>query len=138
MNRLPALAAIAVASLLAACGGPSTPAEPVPAPTEVAAVRTPPPEYPPLLACQGIGGTSVLKVVIGPAGTPTDISVLTSSGNAALDASAQERVREWQFKPATRAGQPVPATIQVPVTFNPPQPKPNECFAIEEQARRGG
>ncbi|RBC47075.1 energy transducer TonB, partial [Xanthomonas oryzae pv. oryzae] len=29
-------------------------------------------------------------------------------------------------------------TIQVPVSFKPPVPRPNECFAIEERARRGG
>ncbi|RBH66792.1 energy transducer TonB, partial [Xanthomonas oryzae pv. oryzae] len=27
---------------------------------------------------------------------------------------------------------------QVPVSFKPPVPRPNECFAIEERARRGG
>lgn len=55
-----------------------------------------------------------------------------------LDEAAQTRVREWQFKAATRNGQPVPQTIQVPVDFKPPVPKPDECFAIEERARRGG
>ncbi|RBC68329.1 energy transducer TonB, partial [Xanthomonas oryzae pv. oryzae] len=25
-----------------------------------------------------------------------------------------------------------------PVSFKPPVPRPNECFAIEERARRGG
>lgn len=132
------ISAAAMALALAACGGDNTPAAPAIAPTEVAALKTPPPEYPPLLACQGVGGTSVLKVIVGPQGTPTEVAVVTSSGNAQLDDSATTRVRQWQFKAATRNGQPVPTTIQVPVTFNPPQPKPNECFAIEEQARRGG
>jgi len=47
-------------------------------------------------------------------------------------------VEGWQFKAATRAGQAVPTTIQVPVSFTPPQPKPDECFAVEERLRRGG
>lgn len=137
--KLPALLFIgACAPLLIACTGADTNAPPAAAPTPVAAVQTPPPDYPPELACQGIGGKSVLKVVIGPQGSPTEVALLTSSGNARLDDSAQARVREWKFKAATRNGQPVPATIQVPVSFNPPQPKPNECFAIEERARRGG
>ncbi|KWS03289.1 Ferric siderophore transport system, periplasmic binding protein TonB [Lysobacter capsici AZ78] len=80
----------------------------------------------------------MLRVVVGPQGSPTDVTVAQSSGQPVLDEAAQTRVREWQFKAATRNGQPVPQTIQVPVDFKPPVPKPDECFAIEERARRGG
>jgi len=101
-----------VATLLTACGGsgqPATPAAPATPPTEVAAVKTPPPQYPIELACSGMGGTTTLKVVVGVEGKPTDVN-----------------------------GQNLPATIQVPVSFNPPQPRPDECFAVEERLRRGG
>jgi protein TonB len=101
-------------------------------------VKTPPPVYPIELACQGIGGTSTLKVVIGTDGKPSEVTLATSSGNGDLDHQALHAVTEWQFKAATRAGQPVSTTIQVPVSFNPPQPKPDECFAVEERLRRGG
>lgn len=131
------LGSLAAAVSLGACTSSDQPAAPVTAPTEVAAVQTPPPDYPADLACTGVGGKSVLKVVVGPQGTPTEVALLTSSGNSRLDDSAIARVREWKFNAATRNGQPVPTTIQVPVSFNPPEPKPNECFAIEEQARRG-
>jgi protein TonB len=131
------LGSLAAAMLLSACGE-GQPDAPAIAPTEVAAVQTPPPDYPAELACTGVGGKSVLKVVIGPEGNPTDVSLVTSSGNSQLDDSAAARVREWKFKAATRNGQPVPTTIQVPVSFNPPDPKPDECFAIEERVRRGG
>jgi protein TonB len=131
------LGSLATVAALAACS-PSGPAAPAIAPTEVAAVQTPPPDYPVELACGGVGGQSVLKVVVGPQGTPTDVALLTSSGNSQLDESAIRRVREWKFKAATRNGQPVPTTIQVPVSFNPPEPKPDNCFAIEERMRRGG
>ncbi|WP_269790758.1 energy transducer TonB [Stenotrophomonas sp. Iso1] len=132
------LGSLAAAASLGACTSSDQPAAPVIAPTEVAAVQTPPPDYPAELACTGVGGKSVLKVVVGPQGTPTEVALITSSGNSQLDDSAIARVREWKFNAATRNGQPVPTTIQVPVSFNPPDPKPNECFAIEEQARRGG
>ncbi|AMJ56958.1 MULTISPECIES: energy transducer TonB [Stenotrophomonas] len=132
------LAALGTTAVLSACNGADQPAAPAIAPTEVAAVQTPPPDYPAELACTGVGGKSVLRVVVGPQGTPTEVSLVTSSGNSQLDDSAARRVREWKFNPATRNGQPVPTTIQVPVSFNPPDPKPNECFAIEERARRGG
>ncbi|HBK46386.1 MAG TPA: energy transducer TonB [Xanthomonadaceae bacterium] len=133
------LAALAIpAVLLVACGKAPAPAAPAIAPTELAAIETPPPEYPVALACAGAGGKSVLTVVVGPEGRPTEVKLAQSSGQPALDESAQRKVREWKFKPATRNGQPVSQTIQVPVDFKPPQPKPDECFAIEEQQRRGG
>jgi len=124
--------------LLAACGGPSTPAAPAVAPTEVAAVKTPPPAYPIELACMGVGGTSTLKVVVGVDGKPSQVSQVASSGNPQLDELARTAVQGWQFNAATRNGEKVPATIQVPVSFNPPQPRPDECFAVEERLRRGG
>lgn len=122
---------------LAGCGRSDAPAPapaPVPHSTEVAAVDTPPPEYPLEQACAGNGGTTVLKVVVGPDGKPSDVQVVQSSGQAALDQAAQVRVaQDWVFKAATSAGKPVSATIQVPVTFNPPQPRPDQCFALDEQ-----
>ncbi|MBB5863273.1 energy transducer TonB [Xanthomonas sp. 3058] len=133
-----ALAGLFVAAGLGGCGkSPQQATAPAAAPTELAAVKTPPPDYSPQLACAGIGGTTVLRVVIGTEGTPTDVSVTQSSGQPVLDEAAQTRVREWKFRAATRNGQPVPQTIQVPVAFKPPVPRPDECFAIEERARRG-
>lgn len=138
MNIQIRVAVTAAVLTLAGCGGPSEPAAPVAAPTEVAAVKTPPPVYPIELACQAIGGTTTLKVVVGTDGKPGQVQLVSGSGNAQLDEQAQKAVEGWQFKAATRAGQPVPTTIQVPVSFNPPQPKPDECFAVEERLRRGG
>ena len=133
------LLAAAAATVLAGCGQSDTPpATPAKAPTEVAAIRTPPPEYPVELACQEIGGTSTLRVTIGVEGTPTDIQIASSSGNAQLDEQARKAVEGWQFRAATRNGAAVPSTISVPVSFNVPKPKPDACFAIEERLRRGG
>ncbi len=105
--------------LLAGCGGSTPPAEPVPAPTPVAAIDTPPPEYPFALACAGIGGQAVLRVEVGPAGTPTLIELVRGSGNDDLDRLAKDAVQGWKFRPATRAGAPVAQAIQVPVNFTP-------------------
>ncbi|KPG77712.1 energy transducer TonB [Stenotrophomonas maltophilia] len=135
--RLLSLSLIA-ATGLAGCGPSEPPAPPPPPPTEVAAVKTPPPQYPLELACMGVGGTSTFKVTIGADGKPSEVALLTGAGNAQLDELARTAVQGWQFKAATRNGAAVPATIQVPVSFNPPQPKPDQCFAIEERLRRGG
>lgn len=139
-TRLPALAGLAAALLLGGCGKSEqsqTQAVAAP-PTEVAAVQTPPPDYPLELACAGLGGKAVLKVVVGVEGKPTDVQLVSSSGQPKLDASAQQRVREWVFKPATRNGQAVPWTIQVPVNFTVPQPRPDRCFALDAQALGAG
>ena len=117
---------------LAACG-PSTPPAPAVPPTELAAVRTPPPDYPAELACTGVGGTTRLRIAIGPGTKPTDIELLASSGNAVLDENAIKAVKDWEFKPATRGGQPVTQKIQVPVNFKPPVERPAECFQYDEQ-----
>lgn len=135
------LLSLSLVGALAGCGGTGgddVAAPPQVAPTEVAAVKTPPPQYPVELGCTGVGGTTTLKVVVGIDGRPSDVSQIGSSGNAQLDEQAIAAVRGWQFNAATRNGQKIPATIQVPVSFNPPNPRPDECFAIEERMRRGG
>ncbi len=131
--RLRAGAGSMLALALTACGGSTAPSAPVIAPTEVAAVDTPPPDYPIRFACAGVGGVSTLKVVIGTQGTPTDVSVAKSSGQPQLDDLAMKAVRNWRFKAATRGGQPVATTIQVPVNFTPPAERPQECFALDSQ-----
>jgi len=117
--------------LLAGCEGPiQTPAI---APTQPIAVDTPPPEYPPQLACDDIGGTVGLIMEIGADGRPADIRVERSSGQPALDQSAVKAVEAWKFRPATRNGNPVSTDLRVPVTFEPPAMRPDMCFQLDEQ-----
>ena len=130
-------ALLTTAGLLTACGGGSTePAAPAVPPTEVAAIDTPPPVYSMELACAGAAGQSVLNVEIGVEGKPTRIDLARSSGVEALDTLALESVKGWTFRPATRNGQPVAKTIQVPMNFRAPDIRPDACFALD--ARRGG
>ena len=129
--RLP-LTCLALSLATAACSQQdSTPAPAVPAPTPVAALDTPPPQYPLRLACAGIEGQSVLRVQIGTGGRPTAIDLARSSGSADLDRLAREAVEGWTFKTATRGGQPVAQTIQVPVNFTAPAVRPDACFALD-------
>lgn len=141
MNAIPlrfaALAALPCALLLSACGKQEAPSAPAVPPTPLAAVNTPPPEYPIQQACAGVGGTTTLRVTIGPEGKATDVRLDKSSGADTLDAAAEKAVREtWAFQPATRAGQPITQTISVPVTFRPPQVRPDQCFALDAAARQ--
>jgi protein TonB len=128
--RLP-FALAAVLLLPTACGDREAP--PPIRTTPVYAVDTPPPEYPLEVACAGVGGRAVLSVRIGKDGRPADITLKQSSGNAELDEAAQAAVRGWQFRAATTNGQPIETVIDVPMTFNAPQPRPQRCFALDEK-----
>lgn len=124
--------------LLAACGQAPEPQAPAIAPTDLAAVHTPPPDYPLEAQCNGNGGTSSLRVTISADGAPSEVVLAQSSGNDALDKAALDAVKKWEFKAATRNGQAVPNTISVPVNFPPPQVKPDACFSLEAQLKQGG
>ena len=118
-------------ALLAGCEGPiQTPAI---APTQPAAIDTPPPVYPPELACADIGGTVGLIMEIGIDGSPTNIRIENSSGQPVLDQSAIKAVESWKFRPGTRNGNPVTTDLRVPVTFEPPTMRPDMCFQLDEQ-----
>ena len=103
------------------------------APTQPVALDTPPPAYPPELACFDRGGTVGLLMQIGVDGAPADIRVETSSGHPQLDQSATEAVESWKFRPATRNGNPIATDLRVPVTFSPPDVRPDMCFQYDEQ-----
>lgn len=103
-------------------------------PTEVAAVSTPRPDYPIELACAGVGGEVTLGLTVGADGKPANVQLVRSSGNAALDQAAIAGVDTWQFKPATRNGQPRPHDIQVPMNFRPPQVRPEQCFTLDAKS----
>lgn len=120
--------------LLAGCGGESdTPAAPLIPATELAAVRTPPPAYPPEAECAGTGGTTVLRVTVSANGVPANVAMAQSSGLDAMDQAAIAAVQQWEFKAATRNGQPVTHTITVPVNFPATEERPVRCFAEDEK-----
>jgi len=122
--------------MLLACQAETLLTEPIITPTALMAVSTPPPDYPAELGCMGIGGTVLLKVTIGLEGTISDTVLLNSSDEALLDEAAMTGIQSWQFRPATRNGQAIPATIHIPVRFNPPTLKPDWCFAMESMPSR--
>lgn len=98
-----------------------------PVPTPPMAQETPPPDYPAELGCRQIGGQVVLDVSLAANGVPVEVRVSRSSGVQALDESAIAAVRDWKFKPATVRGRPTASKLQVPVSFTPPNPPPEDC-----------
>lgn len=132
--RLVASAAILAAVVLAGCDRqPSGPAVAPIEPTQPAVLHSPPPVYPPELACYEQGGTVGLILKIGRDGSAQNIRIEHKSGHAELDQAAIEAVKTWQFRPGTRGGQPVESDLRVPVTFTPPVERPSMCFQLDER-----
>lgn len=76
------------------------------------------PDYPLLDTRQGHEGNVLLKLSINEWGVVTDAQVERSSGYETLDRAAASWVKShWLYHPATRAGDPVPATTEAIVTF---------------------
>ncbi|HVI26563.1 MAG TPA: energy transducer TonB [Xanthomonadaceae bacterium] len=108
---------------------PLPPSATAPAPAQAAAsvaaasapvpVVMPAPRYPPSALRNRESGTVLLRVEVGTDGVPTDVEVVRSSRTRALDRAAVDAVRGWRFRPAQRAGQPVPGSVQVPINFEP-------------------
>lgn len=77
----------------------------------------PAPNYPPLALRRGWEGTVRLRVTLDVQGHPSRVDLAASSGYPILDEAALAAVRRWQFRPATRLGEAVVATVEVPIVF---------------------
>jgi protein TonB len=111
----PALAAAPVAPMIPAAAPPPPP--PTAAAWDGGGLVNPPPVYPRAARLAGQEGRVVVRVQVAADGSASSVHVVTSSGTEALDAAAVRAVRGWQFRPATRHGQPVADAVEVPVVF---------------------
>lgn len=73
------------------------------------------PSYPAIARAARLEGAVVMDVTVMTDGALGAIQVTRSAG--ALDAAAVEAVRQWQFAPATRNGQPIVMTVPITVNF---------------------
>lgn len=78
---------------------------------EVAAV------YPEEVRRKSIEGTAIIRIVVETDGSVSSSSLVSSSGNAQLDAAAVNVMYSWQFAPAKRNGIAVRSTAQIPYVF---------------------
>jgi protein TonB len=81
-------------------------------------LSSPAPRYPREAQRRGETGTVLLRVHVGPDGTPYSVDLVQGSGSRTLDRAASDAVRRWRFRPAVRDGQAVAGEVQVPVTFD--------------------
>jgi len=97
---------------------PMAPAAPAQATSDPVLQGKPSAPYPIAALRNGESGTVMLRVTVGADGVPYGIAVARSSGSRTLDRAAMGAVKSWRFSPAMRGGQPVPATVQIPVAYN--------------------
>lgn len=76
-----------------------------------------PPTYPQRAVRFGQEGTAMVRAQLSERGDVIDVELRESSGHALLDKAALKAVRQWLFKPATRDGRAVLATVDLPVHF---------------------
>jgi len=79
-----------------------------------------PPTYPQDAIDAGVQGTVLLYALVCATGQLIDVRVYQSI--PLLDAAAVDAVRQWYFRPATNAGQPVAVWIAIPVRFTLNEP----------------
>jgi len=94
-------------------GGPYRPGSGIEPPTVLREVK---PTYTESARQRGITGEVVLEVVVQRDGSVSSVRVLQGLGSG-LDERAIEAVRQWQFSPARRMGQPVDVLVEVAVEF---------------------
>ncbi|MDP6528986.1 MAG: energy transducer TonB [Gemmatimonadota bacterium] len=74
------------------------------------------PEYPDLARRAGIEGEVLLKVTIDERGKVMHVTVVRSDAEIFNDAAIRA-VKKWRFIPAEQSGNPVKATIVIPLSF---------------------
>ena len=79
-------------------------------------VRTVAPEYPTAMRQGHVSGLVMVKCTIDDQGNVGDTTVVKSS-NEAFDKPAVEALKRWKFKPARQDGNPVAATVTIPIKF---------------------
>ena len=81
----------------------------------------PKPPYPKALEAAGVGGVVGLSIQVSAEGRASSVSVVRSSGQPVLDASARDTVlNRWKFKPArTASGDAVASTLMQSIRFVP-------------------
>jgi TonB family protein len=75
------------------------------------------PIYPEIPKSQGIQGTAIVLVTVGPDGNVISLSIGQSTGNRLLDAAALEAARSSKFQAPEVDGHPATETYRIVYTF---------------------
>lgn len=80
-------------------------------------LNNPKPPYPISSRENGEQGRVYLSACINERGNIERLNLLKSSGYSALDKSALNAVRHWQFTPAQQSGKPISMCYRLPIHF---------------------
>jgi len=90
----------------------------IPPDSDAAYLHNPQPPYPLIAQRRGWQGVVLLEVKVSAEGKPLAVQVKKSSGYPVLDDTALATVRDsFRFVPASRNGQKVEATVELPMNF---------------------
>lgn len=84
---------------------------------EVALSSRPQPVYPAQALRSREQGTVLVLAQIDVNGRVSDARIVRRSGSNILDRAAPNEVRRWKFAPALHDGQPIVASVEVPVSY---------------------
>ncbi|HEX7917692.1 TonB family protein [Rudaea sp.] len=104
-------------TMLAKATPQATHSAPIPSERSVALLTHPKPAYPAPALRERQQGTVVVMAKVDVAGRVSDAEVVRRSGSFTLDRAAMNEVRRWKFEPALHNGQPVVASVEVPVSY---------------------
>jgi len=79
------------------------------------------PKYPESALTVSATGRVVVRVLVGTDGKVKATTLLSSLGNPACEAAALAAAKQWEFKPATKDGEPFEQKITIPFDFKPPR-----------------
>ena len=77
-----------------------------------------PPVYPERIWISQESAVVLLRLRVDEEGSIRGVTVVKSSGDAALDSAAVGASKKWKYYPATKGGKPVPIAIQQEIIFS--------------------
>uniref|UniRef100_A0A7V3RG30 TonB family protein n=1 Tax=candidate division WOR-3 bacterium TaxID=2052148 RepID=A0A7V3RG30_UNCW3 len=77
------------------------------------------PKYPESARALGVSGRVLVRVIVGTDGKVKTATIYSSFGNPACEEAALAAAKQWEFKPATKDGEPFEQAITIPFDFKP-------------------
>jgi protein TonB len=66
---------------------------------------------------EGVEGSVVLLLHVGPDGGVLEVRVVSSSGDARLDRAARDTAATWRFRPGIKGGRAVSTWVSKTISF---------------------
>jgi protein TonB len=111
-------AASPAAATRPAAATPHAPAADADAISDAVLIRQVSPRYPTAAMRANQEGWVDVELTVGTDGTVTNVAVVDAQPKHVFDRSAIDAVSRWEYKPATRNGEPMTVTLRRRLQFN--------------------